>query len=149
MNTFKTEKRSFIKRLIFTFSTATLLLIVLTFNSCEKELEIQTDFPFVLEVMPVPKSIGKEETVTIRCEIKAEGNYTGTNYKIRYFQFDGMGKIILGGKTLKPNDLFPLPGTEFILYYVSTSSVTQAFDIWVSDNKGNEHKMSFQFNVRN
>lgn len=146
MNKYDREKRSFIKRLIFTTSTVTLLLFVFALNSCDKELNIQTDFPFELEVMPVPKSIVKGETVTIRCTIKAEGNYENTKYYIRYFQFDGTGKLTILGKTLKPNDLFPLPDKEFILYYISESTVTQSFDIWVSDNKGNEQKMSFQFN---
>jgi len=149
MNTiFEREKRSFVKRLILMATTATLLILVMGLHSCEKELDIQTDFPFELEAMPVPKAIGKGETVTIRLTIKAEGDYNGIKYKIRYFQFDGAGNLILSGKTLKPNDLFPLPGKEFVLYYISASNVTQAFDIWVSDNKGNEQKLSFQFNSK-
>lgn len=129
-------------------TTATLLILVMGLHSCDKELDIQTDFPFELQAMPVPKAIGKGETVTIRLTIKAEGDYNGIKYKIRYFQFDGTGNLLLSGKTLKPNDLFPLQGKEFVLYYISTSNVTQAFDIWVSDNKGNEQKLSFQFNSK-
>lgn len=149
MNKYDSEKRSFIKRLIFITSTVTLLLFVFALNSCDKELDIQTDFPFELEVMPVPKSIAKGETVTIRCTIKAEGNYENTKYYIRYFQFDGTGKLLLGsGKmlTLKPNDSYVLPEQIFRVHYLSESNVTQAFDIWVSDNKGHEQKVSFQFN---
>ncbi|MBT2559823.1 DUF3872 domain-containing protein [Pedobacter sp. ISL-68] len=140
------EKRSFVKRLIFKVCTLSLIVMIGLLNSCDKELEIKTDFPFELEVMPVPKSIAKGETVTIRCTIKAEGNYEGVKYKIRYFQFDGIGKLILSGKILKPNDLFSLPQKEFTLYYISESKVTQSFDISISDNKGNEQKMGFQFN---
>ncbi|MCY1662611.1 TraQ conjugal transfer family protein [Chryseobacterium sp. SL1] len=148
MNTFETEKRSFINRLIFIASTCTLLFFIFSLHSCEKELDIQTDFPFQLEVLPVPKSIGKGETVTIRCSIKTEGYYEGLKYKIRYFQFDGTGKLIVLNKTLKPNDPFSLPDREFIVYYISESIVTQSFDIWVTDNKGNEQKLSFQFNAK-
>lgn len=148
MNKFDREKRSFIQRLMMIAATGSLLLFICVLHSCDKELDIKTDFPFEVNVLPVPKSIGKGETVTIRFTIKAEGNYDGTQYKIRYFQFDGAGKLILLNKTLKPNDLFPLSGKEFILYYVSESTVTQAFDIWISDNRGNEQKMSFQFNVK-
>lgn len=150
MNKYDIEKRSFIKRLIFTASTVTLLIFVFALNSCDKELDIKTDFPFEFEVMPVPKSIAKGETVTIRCTIKAGGNYENTKYYIRYFQFDGSGKLLLGsGKmlTLKPNDSYVLPEQIFRLHYLSESNVTQAFDIWVSDNKGHEQKVSFQFNA--
>ncbi|ANF50325.1 hypothetical protein A0O34_07260 [Chryseobacterium glaciei] len=149
MNKYDREKRSFIKRLILTASTVTLLLFVFALNSCDKELDIKTDFPFELQVMPVPKSIAKGETVTIRCTLKTEGNYESTQYYIRYFQFDGSGKLLLGsGKmfTLKPNDSYVLPEQIFRLHYVSESTVTQAFDVWVSDNKGHEQKVSFQFN---
>jgi hypothetical protein len=142
------EKVSFVRRLVFLLSIISILVILFTLTSCDKDLDIKTNFPFELEVLPVPKSIGKGETVTIRCALKTDGNYSGVQYKIRYFQFDGTGKLTVLGKTLKPNDLFPLPDKEFILYYISESTVTQAFDIWVSDNKGNEQKMSFQFNSK-
>lgn len=148
MNRFEKEKRFFIKRLILIVATGTLLLLVMALHSCDKELDVQTDFPFELEVLPVPKTIAKGETVTILCTIKSEGNYDGIEYKIRYFQFDGAGNLILSGKTLKPNDHFTIPAKQFTLYYISTSSVTQSFDIWISDNKGNERKMSFQFNSK-
>ena len=128
-----------------------LVLIVLAtmLSSCDKDLEVKTDFPFEIQVMPVPKSIAKGEMITIRCNIKTEGNYDGTKYYIRYFQFDGAGKLILGTQsklTLSPNDSYFLLKQEFRLYYISESNVTQAFDIWVSDNHGNEQKVSFQFN---
>lgn len=148
MDKYEREKRSFIKRLISMAVIMVSIFIVIALDSCDKELDIKTNFPFELQVLPVPKSVGKGETVTIRCTLKTGGNYEGTFYKIRYFQFDGTGKILLAGKTLKPNDLFPLPGKEFTLYYISESTVTQAFDIWISDNKGNEKKMSFQFNAK-
>lgn len=142
------EKASYVRRLIFLLSMISILIVFLSITSCDKDLDIKTDFPFELEVLPVPKSIGKGETVTIRCSLKTDGNYNGVQYKIRYFQFDGTGKMIVLNKTLKPNDLFTLTSKEFILYYISESTVAQAFDIWVSDNKGNERKMSFQFNSK-
>lgn len=130
-----------------------MLLILFTVSSCDKDLEVKTDFPFELHIMPVPKSIAKGETVTIRCSVKTEGNYQGTKYYIRYFQFEGEGKLHLGnnkinGKMviLKPNDLFVLPDQQFRLYYVSTGNTTHDFDVWVSSNHGHEQKVSFQFN---
>ncbi|MFP3596893.1 DUF3872 domain-containing protein [Chryseobacterium sp. SIMBA_029] len=136
-------------RLKSILSMTVVLMFSCTIISCDKELDIQTDFPFDVEVMPVPKTIGKGEMVTIRCNIKTEGNYDGTKYYIRYFQFDGAGKLILGNQnklTLSPNDSYYLLKQEFRLYYISESDVTQAFDIWVFDNTGHEKKISFQFN---
>jgi hypothetical protein len=125
-----------------------MLLLLFSVTSCDKDLDVKTDFPFELQVMPVPKSVVKGESVTIRCNLKTKGNYVGTTYYIRYFQFDGKGKLLLGDyKALKPNDLYNLTDQQFRLHYVSESTVSQAFDIWVSNNHGHEQKLSFQFNA--
>lgn len=120
------------------------------FLSCEKEeLDIQQNFPFEVKVMPVPKEITPKQTVEIRITIESNGKFTDTEYFIRYFQFDGAGSLrYYNEKPYRPNDLYPLADTEFRLYYTSRSSVSQAFDIWISDNFGNEEKLSFQFNSR-
>lgn len=150
MNFINHKKVSFVDGLRFALRMIPILLILFIFSSCDKELEIKTDFPFELQVMPVPKSISKGETVTIRCTLKSQGNYQGTEYSIRYFQFDGQGKLQLeNNKLLKPNDSYSLTQQQFRLYYVSESNVTQAFDVWVSDNHGHEQKVSFQFNAAN
>jgi hypothetical protein len=147
MKYFINKINSYTGRLRSLVSMIPLLMILFSLSSCDKELDVKTDFPFELQVMPVPKSIGKEEVVTIRCTIKTGGNYKGTEYFIRYFQFDGKGKLLLGDyKVLKPNDLYELTQQQFRLYYVSESSVTQAFDVWISNNHGHEQKVSFQFN---
>ncbi|PIF45336.1 uncharacterized protein DUF3872 [Chryseobacterium sp. 52] len=138
-------------RLKFLMSGVALGMLFFAIISCDRELDIKTVFPFELEVMPVPKSISKGEKITIRCSIKAEGSYEGTQYYIRYFQFDGAGKLSMSnGKifTLKPNDSYLVPTEVFLLYYESASNVTQAFDVWISDNKGHEQKVSFQFNAK-
>lgn len=148
MNSINHKKVSYAGRLRSLVAMIPILLILLTLSSCDKELDVKTDFPFELQVMPVPKSIAKGETVTIRCALKSQGNYQGTEYSIRYFQFDGQGKLQLeNNKLLKPNDSYSLTQQQFTLYYVSESNVTQAFDVWVSNNHGHEQKMSFQFNV--
>lgn len=124
------------------------LLSSLTLISCDKdELEIQNDFPFELQVMPVPKDIANGETVEIRITIKRSGTYTGTKYFIRYFQFDGKGTLLYyNDPAYLPNDLYSLPKDQFRLYYTSHSTVSQSFDVWISDNFGNEKQLSFQFN---
>ncbi|MBB4801674.1 DUF3872 domain-containing protein [Flavobacterium aquidurense] len=118
--------------------------------SCSKddELEIQNDFPFEVKVMPVPKNITKGQTVEIRITIQRKGNYTGTQYALRYFQYDGQGSLKQYDEPpYLPNDLYPLPAEQFRLYYTSTSAVSQSFEIWISDSFGNEKQLSFQFNT--
>lgn len=128
------------------------ILVVLigsvTLLSCDKdEMEIQNDFPFEVKVMPVPKDIVLGQTVEIRLTIQRTGDYSGAQYFIRYFQFDGHGTLKYQNQpAYQPNDLYSLPSEQFRLYYTSTSTVSQSFDVWISDNFGNEKQLSFQFN---
>ena len=129
------------------------LLVILTSSvtlvSCSKddELEIQNDFPFEVNVMPVPKDVANGQTVEIRIAIQRTGNYSNTQYFLRYFQFDGQGTLrYYDEQPYLPNDLYPLPTEQFRLYYTSTSAVSQSFDVWISDSFGNEKQISFQFN---
>ena len=127
----------------------TILTSSITLVSCSKddELEIQNDFPFEVQVMPVPKDVSNGQTVEIRMTIKRSGNYSNTQYFIRYFQFDGQGTLrYYNEPAYLPNDLYPLPTEQFRLYYTSTSTVSQSFDVWISDSFGNEKKLNFQFN---
>ena len=117
--------------------------------SCSKddELEIQNDFPFEVNVMPVPKDVTKGQKVEIRLTIQRKGNYSNTQYYVRYFQFDGTGTLqYYDEPPYQPNDLYQLPTEQFRLYYTSTSAVSQSFDVWISDSFGNEKQVSFQFN---
>ena len=70
-------------------------LVSLVLTSCESELEIQQSYPFTVETMPVPKELNRNETAEIRCELKSEGDFDGTVYTIRYFQYDGEGSLKL------------------------------------------------------
>ena len=131
-------------------------LIILTASaslvSCSKddELEIQNNFPFEVNVMPVPKDVTKGQKVEIRINIKSTGNYTNTQYFLRYFQFDGTGTLqYYDEPPYFPNDLYSLSTEQFRLYYTSTSAVSQSFDVWISDSFGNEKQVSFQFNNSN
>ncbi|HEU4495919.1 MAG TPA: DUF3872 domain-containing protein [Flavobacterium sp.] len=129
------------------------LLAILTASvslvSCSKddELEIQNDFPFEVKVMPVPKDVANGQTVEIRITIQRSGNYSNTKYFLRYFQFDGQGTLRYQNEApYLPNDMYSLPAEQFRLYYTSNSSVSQSFEVWISDNFGNEKQLSFQFN---
>lgn len=134
------------------FVILTILTASVTFVSCIKddELEIQNNFPFEVNVMPVPKDIGIGQTVEIRINIQRKGNYEGTRYYLRYFQFDGQGTLRwYDDPPYLPNDLYELPMEQFRLYYTSTSAVSQSFQVWISDNFGNEKQVSFDFNSTN
>ncbi|MDX6182382.1 DUF3872 domain-containing protein [Flavobacterium sp. Fl-77] len=129
------------------------LLAILTASvslvSCSKddELEIQNDFPFDVKIMPVPKDVANGQTVEIRITIQRSGNYSNTQYFIRYFQFGGQGALrYYDEPPYLPNDLYSLPTEQFRLYYTSQSAVSQSFDVWISDNLGNEKQLTFQFN---
>ena len=133
-----------------------LMLAILTASvtlvSCSKddELEIQNDFPFEVKMMPVPKEIANGQTVEIRLTIQRTGNYNNTQYYLRYFQFDGQGTLRYYDQTpYLPNDLYSLPTEQFRLYYTSSSTVSQSFEIWISDSFGNEKQLSFDFNSSN
>lgn len=133
-----------------------LLLAILTapvsLISCSKDddLEIQNDFPFEVDVMPVPKYVANGQTVEIRIKIQRTGNYNNTKYYLRYFQFDGTGTLrYYDEPSYLPNDLYQLPTEQFRLYYTSTSAVSQSFEVWISDSFGNEKQLNFQFNSSN
>lgn len=131
------------------FIILTILTASVTFVSCSKddELEIENDFPFEVNVMPVPKDVANGQTVEIRITIQRNGNYDGTQYYLRYFQFDGQGVLrYFDNPPYLPNDLYQLPEEQFRLYYTSASAVSQSFDVWISDNFGNEKQLTFDFN---
>lgn len=132
----------------FNKALSLLLLSCLILLSCaQDELEIQHNFPFELKLMPVPKEIAKGSTIEIRISIKLDQSYTGTEYFIRWFQFDGDGTLqFQDNPSYLPNDLYPIKAHDFRLYYTSQSNVSQSFDVWISDNFGNEKQLSFQFN---
>lgn len=123
-------------------------LSVFIISSCEKDnLEIQQNFPFEINIMPIPSEVANGQTVEIRLTIQSTGNYANTEYYIRYFQYDGTGTLqYYDNPPYLPNDLYQLPAEQFRLYYTSTSAESQSFDVWISDNSGNEKQVSFQFN---
>lgn len=119
--------------------------------SCSNETpEIQQNFPFEVKVMPVPTEISNGQTVEIRITIQPSGSYKDTQYYLRYFQFDGDGSLqYFDDPPYLPNDMYPILEKEFRLYYTSKSDVSQSFEVWISDNFGNEKNLKFQFNTRN
>ena len=104
-------------------------------SSCDSELDVQQQYPFTVETMPVPKQLAKGETAEIRCEVKSEGDFDGTVYTIRYFQYDGTGSLKLeNGTVFKPNDRYLLEDTKFRLYYTSQCNEAQNLVVVVENN---------------
>jgi hypothetical protein len=88
----------------------------------------------------------RDETVEIRCLLVKEGDYQNTLYFIRYFQPDGKGELRLDdGRTLTPNDLFPLKRDVFRLYYTSRCSDGQTVDLYVEDSFGQVVRKTLTF----
>ena len=130
---------------------AACLLMAVSFNlaSCDDTLDVQQQYPFTVEAMPVADEITKGETVEIRLEIKAEGDFDGTVYTLRYFQPDGDGSLkMANGTILKPNDRYLLEDAKFRLYYTSESvDEAQTIDLYFENNWGDLRKLSFDFNA--
>lgn len=128
------------------FIVAALVLV----SACNENLDIQTRYPFTVEVMPVPNKVVKGETVEIRCELKKEGNYANTLYTIRFFQFEGAGTLKTeNGIVFQPNDRYLLENEKFRLYYTSGSTESQNFIVVVEDNNNQFFEMEFSFNNEN
>lgn len=125
-----------------------MVLFELSLSSCStEEIEIHQNFPFELQIMPIPKDIAYGETIEIRLKIIPRGNFSETKYYLRYFQFDGNGTLqYYQDPPYQPNDEYQLIQREFRLYYTSSSTVSQSFDVWIFDSFGNEKQISFQLN---
>ena len=134
------------KMLVGCYMAAALCLIC----SCSDNVDIQQSYPFTVETMPVPKKLKVGETIEIRCQLKRDGRYLPTTYEIRYFQPDGAGSLKMSdGTVLLPNDLYPLPGETFRLYYTSASTDQQTIDVYFQDSFGTLQQLTFSFNNDN
>ena len=121
-----------------------------TLVSCDDDMDIQQSYPFTVEVMPVPNKVVKGQTVEIRCELKEEGDFSGTLYTIRYFQFEGEGSLKMdNGITFLPNDRYLLENEKFRLYYTAAGDEAHNFIVVVEDNFSNSYELEFDFNNRN
>lgn len=124
-----------------------ILSIGFVLNSCQdNDLEIQQNFPFEVEVMPVPGQIAENETIEIRVSLLTSSEFTGTKYSIRYFQYEGTGELqYYSDPPYLPNDEYPLKQKQFRLYYTSKASESHQFSIWIKDSFGNERRVDFEF----
>ena len=144
------KKNNKIKKSVSVLAFLFVCAVSVILSSCSDELDIQQSYPFKVETMPVPKDIVRGQTVEIRCELKAEGKFDGTIYTIRYFQFEGEGKLKMdNGITFLPNDRYLLENGKFRLYYTAEGEEAHNFIVVVEDNFGNSFELEFDFNNRN
>lgn len=134
---------------ILNLLTYSFILIVFSifFNSCQdNDLDIKQNFPFEVNVMSFPSKIKEGETVEIRMSLETAANFIETKYSIRYFQYEGSGKLqYYSDPPYLPNDEYTLPQKQFRLYYTSESQDSHVFSIWIIDSFGNEKKVDFEF----
>ncbi len=143
------KKRNVKNALAAFFSATLVVLAAFALVSCDNELDVQQEYPFTVETMPVPTRIVKGETVEVRCELKREGRFSDARYTIRYFQPDGKGTLRMDdGMVLLPNDRYPLDREVFRLYYTSECEDQQTIDIYFEDNNepAQLFQLSFSFN---
>lgn len=136
------------KSSIYTLLKCTVIyfIIVITISCRDSDLEINQNFPFEVSLMPVPDKIKENETLEIRISLETESTYSGTIYRIRYFQYEGRGKLQhYNDPPYLPNDAYPLPQKKFRLYYTSESAEKHRFSIWIEDSFGNERRIDFEF----
>ena len=63
---------------------------------------------------------------------------------------NGAGTLKMSdGTVLLPNDLYPLPGETFRLYYTSASTDQQTVDVYFQDSFGALQQLTFSFNNDN
>jgi hypothetical protein len=131
---------------IFKYSIA-IFLISFVLNSCQDDdLEIQQNFPFEVQIMPVPGQIAENETAEIRISLITSSHFNGTTYSLRYFQYEGYGQLqYYSDPPYLPNDEYPIKQKQFRLYYTSKVQESHRFSIWIKDSFGNERKVDFEF----
>lgn len=136
------------KILYFMMITCCMATAFFCLGSCDSNLDIQQEYPFTVEAMPVADKIKNGETVEIRLEILSDGDFNGTVYTLRYFQPDGDGLLKMeDGTVLKPNDRYLLNEKKFRLYYTSKSAdEAQTIDLYFENNWKDIRQLSFDFN---
>ena len=124
--------------------------VLLLLFACNSALDVQQSYEFDIEVMPLPKEIKQNETIAIRCSLKEEGDFIDNRYTIRFFQFDGKGKLHLrkDSEVFLPNDRYKLPDKDFRLYYTSLGDKSHAFEVVIENSFGRAKTLEFRVNAK-
>lgn len=135
------------KRKIRKWRFAVLMLCGLI--ACNTSLDLQKDFDFEVELLPVPGNIAPGEQVEMRFTIKSvEGSYDSTKYYLRYFQYSGKGTLSNeDGLALMPNDSYLLAKKIFRLYFVPLSGAQHQLGLTFYDSFDHRHEVELNFAV--
>ena len=124
-----------------------LALAVFCLSACDRNLDVQQSYPFMVETMPVQKDIIKGQTAEIRCTLKRVSAKSPPRLSVQRFQPDGKGTLKMDDRIVfKPNDRYPLTKDVFRLYYTSLSTDRQTIDVYVEDSFGQMQQLTFSFN---
>ena len=144
------EKRIMRNKIGIIMKIMSVLGISLLLFACNSALDVQQSYEFDVEVMPLPKEIKQNETVEIRCSLIEQGNFIDNRYTIRFFQFDGGGKLHLRqeGEAFLPNDRYELLYKEFRMYYTSLGDKSHAFEVVIENSFGRAKTLEFRMNAK-
>lgn len=133
-----------IKSIVYILFTLSLSLMAC---ACDDGLEINQQYGFTVEHLPVPKKLKKGETAEIRLHLIREGRWDGAKYRMHYFQPDGKGELRdSDGTVFLPNDLYDIEKEIFRFYYTSHSEEAQTLNLYFIDNFNGSCTLSFSFN---
>jgi hypothetical protein len=126
-----------------------MLLFSAAFCACTDDLDILQSYEYEIEILPLPKSLEKGETVALEFSIVRKGYYTGTSYKFRYFQSEGKGKLTgYYGDDIPMNRFQNILSDNFVLYYESRCEEQQQLDFVFEDNFGQRVEYTVTFGNR-
>jgi uncharacterized protein (DUF58 family) len=126
-----------------------LTVAMLSFIACDNSLSLQTNFDFEVSVLPYYTNIQINEPVELRLEIKSkDGNYNGTEYFMRYFQYTGKGTLVdETGAVFIPNDAYQVYRKPFRFYFTPTSGQQHQVELTFYDSFENMHALTLNFTI--
>jgi hypothetical protein len=115
--------------------------------ACDTSLDLQKDFDFEVELLPVPSTVAVNEQVEMRFTIKpVGGSYDSTKYFVRYFQYAGKGTLSNEeGLAFVPNDAYVLPKKIFRLYFSTQSGAQHQLGLTFYDSFDHRHEVELNF----
>lgn len=125
----------------------TLLLPLL--GACDNELKFQKDFEFEIEMLPIPRTVMLGVPVEMRFELSTiGGSYDSTRYFVRYFQYDGKGRLEdENGTMFFPNDSYLVPNKKFRLYFTPTSGDNHSLELVFYDSFKHQQVVELAFAI--
>ncbi len=129
------------------------MVAALLSSSCKRELEIeeeaqaQGNYDFTIELVPVPKSIKKGESVDLLFSVVQHG-YTGA-FTFRYFQSEGSGVLASDTATLDMDREYRVASDgKITLHYTSNCETAQRLDFIFIDPLGNRKDYTVRFSAQ-